>query len=90
MDMANEQERTPSHPLDQYINHQSEQPNTIVEDFEHQFTEADQKGLMRLVNKLSHLITMVYYLWYKLTTKYVAVFTSNVGRCTVKRYGSCW
>ena len=43
--MANEQERTPSHPLDQYFNHQSEQPNTIVEDFEHQFTEADQKRI---------------------------------------------
>lgn len=51
MDMANEHERTPSHPLDQYINQQSEQPNTVVEDFEHQFTEADQKGLMKLVNK---------------------------------------
>ena len=55
MDMANEQERTPSHPLDQYINHQSEQPNTIVEDFEHQFTEADQKRINEISEQIKPL-----------------------------------
>ena len=55
MDMANEHERTPSHPLDQYINQQSEQPNTVVEDFEHQFTEADQKRINEISEQIKPL-----------------------------------
>ncbi|PTI61143.1 toxic anion resistance protein [Staphylococcus warneri] len=55
MDMANEHERTPSYPLDQYINQQSEQPNMVVEDFEHQFTEADQKRINEISEQIKPL-----------------------------------
>ncbi|WP_428835789.1 toxic anion resistance protein [Staphylococcus warneri] len=53
--MANEHERTPSYPLDQYINQQSEQPNMVVEDFEHQFTEADQKRINEISEQIKPL-----------------------------------
>ena len=53
MAMSNELEREASHPLDQYINNQTGQSNTVVEDFEHQFTEKDQQKSIKLASKLN-------------------------------------
>lgn len=55
MAMSNELERESSHPLDQYINNQTGQSNTVVEDFEHQFTEKDQQKINQISEQIKPL-----------------------------------
>ncbi len=55
MAMSNELEREASHPLDQYINNQTGQSNTVVEDFEHQFTEKDQQKINQISEQIKPL-----------------------------------
>ena len=45
-----------SHPLDDYIDHQTHDVSTqnVKQDFEQQFNEQDLKKLIQLVNKSNH------------------------------------